>query len=132
MNIELELHTEKNEIEDLNDFIREGNLKGVITQLKELPAEKNAMSIADYEPVIKLVLSSTVVGTAIKGVFDLIKTWLEIKEREKKTELEKEKIKSEEKKVTFTKTSKSGKIRTITIHAFDEKERENLLTFFKD
>ena len=125
MNIQLELKTENaiEDIEELNDFIREENLSGVITKIEDAPAKDGTMDIGTYMPIIQMVLGSTVVATGIKGIFDILKKWFEYKT--KKIELQ-----TVEKKVTLSKKNKDGETEMFTMSLFDEKERKQFMKFF--
>ena len=132
MNIQLELKTKNaiEDIEELNDFIREENLSGVITKIAEAPAKEGTMDIGSYMPIIQMVLGSTVVAAGVKGVFDILKKWFELQQHKITTELDKEKMKSETKKVTLTKKNKDNETEVFSMSLFNEDERKQFMEFF--
>ena len=125
MKIKIELNTQnaKDEIEELNDFIKEKNLKGLISKLEDAPIKNGTMDIGTYMPIIQMTLASGAVAAGVKGLFDIIKKWFDVK-------MESSKLKSEEKKVTFTKLNKDGVPETISMSLFNEKERKQFIKFF--
>lgn len=127
MKIQLELLTENanEEIEDFNDFIREENISGLITKLKEAEPEEGAMSAADYLPIIQMVLGSSVVAAGIKGIFDVIKKYFDYKTSTSK-------IKAEEKKVVLSKKNDKGESESFTMSLLNEEERIKFMKFFED
>lgn len=96
MTIALILNTPDNadEIVILNDYIREQNLKGMMTQLTERPPQPGEMSVGDYMPFIQMLFGSAATAAGIKGLFDLIKAYFDLKKHKISagTELEKAKI----------------------------------------
>ena len=77
MKIELTILTENavDETINLNTYIREHNVKGVMTEISEKPVEKGAMNIADYLPMIQMVLGSG----GVVGLITVIKSYYETK-----------------------------------------------------
>ncbi len=122
MKIELVLNTENatDEITGLNDYIREQNLKGIMTRVAERKPLPGEMSAGDYLPIIQCVLGSTVVAAGVKGLFDLIKNYFELQK-------EKIKTKAEQHKIAFNLETKDGKKINLQFSAFDEKERADFL-----
>lgn len=90
------LHTPNatDEIVILNDYIREQNLKGMMIQLTERPPQPGEMSVGDYMPFIQMLFGSAATAAGIKGLFDLIKAYFDLKKHKISagTELEKAKI----------------------------------------
>ncbi len=121
MKFEIVLNTENatEEIENLNEYIREQNLKGVMTKLVERPPQQGEMSIGDYMPVIELLLGSTVVAAGVKGLFDIIKNYFDLQK-------EKLKNKTEQHKISFN-IETDGKKVDLQLTSFDEKERQNFI-----
>jgi hypothetical protein len=62
---------------ELNIFIQEHNLKGVITKVAEDEPTHGDMNMTDYLPVIEMVLSSSVVAAGAAGLFSVIKSHFE-------------------------------------------------------
>lgn len=122
MKIELVLNTENatDEITGLNDYIREQNLKGIITKVAEREPQPGEMSAGDYMPIIQMILGSTVVAAGVKGIFDIIKNYFELR---------KEKIKAtvEQHKISLTVEAKDGKKVNLQFSSFNEKERKLFL-----
>ncbi len=131
MNLKMELNTDAENVQSLNEFIKEESPSGVISKIKKAPAVEGAMGMDTYLPIIELVLSSTVVTAGVKGLFDVIKKWFEIKRKAIEANTELAKIESEEKKVTFTKTTQDNQTETITLSLFNEAEREKFLEYIK-
>lgn len=119
MKIELVLNTANaaDEITGLNDYIREQNLKGIMTKVAEREPRPGEMSAGDYMPIIQMILGSTVVAAGVKGIFDIIKNYFELR---------KEKIKAtvEQHKIAFTVETQDGKKVNLQFSSFDEKERK--------
>lgn len=120
MKIELVLNTANaaDEITGLNDYIREQNLKGIMTKVAEREPLPGEMSAGDYLPVVQLILGSTVVAAGVKGLFDLIKNYFELRKEKVKAELEQHKI-------AFTIETKDGEKVNLQFSAFNEEERKH-------
>jgi len=125
MKIELVLNTTNaaDEITGLNDYIREQNLKGIMTKVAERDPQPGEMSAGDYMPIIQMILGSTVVAAGVKGIFDIIKNYFDLQKEKIKAEADKEKTKIEQHKIAFTVETKEGEKVNLQFSSFDEKER---------
>lgn len=125
MKIEIRLIAEDNtnEIVTLNDYIREQNIKGIITTIKEEEPVQGAMNLNDYMPIIKLVLGSTATAAVVKGIFDIIKNYFDLYKQKyvSRADIEKEKIKQSKVEFTF---EESGKKVSLNFSTFDITERD--------
>lgn len=136
MKIELVLNTANaaDEVVVLDAYIREQNLKGMMTKVAERDPQPGEMSVGDYLPIIQMIVGSTATAAGIKGLFDLIKTYFELQKNKTtvNAEIEKAKIAANaeiekakiEQKVALNFESKDGKKISVELHTFDEKERE--------
>jgi hypothetical protein len=145
MKIELVLNTPNasDEIAELDAYIREQNIRGMMTQVAERNPQPGEMSVGDYLPVIQMILGSTATAAGIKGLFDLIKAYFELQKNKTSSnaEIEKAKIGANaevekakilasaeiekakiEQKVAFNFDLPEGK-KVLELHSFDEKER---------
>lgn len=129
MELKIILNTEKaeEEIIDLNDYIREQNMKGVITKVEEKKAEEGTMGIGDYMPVISLILASPVIAAGIKGIFEACKNYFDLRKQQAISNTETEKTKAEEHKMEFVIETAEGKKINLKISSFDEEERKRFL-----
>lgn len=109
---------------ELNDYTREQNLKGIITEVPMQEAKPGEQSAADYLPVIQMALGSTVVAAGVKGLFDVLKNYFELKKQEMAYQLELEKAKLEAQKISLSSEKPDGTKAQIQLSTFDEQERK--------
>jgi len=130
MKLELKLNSvnAEEEIIELNDYIKEHNLKGLISKVLTKEPEKNSMSVNEYMPIIQLVLGSTVVAAGVKGLFDIIKSYFELKKQKISSNVDMEKNSAEKSKIEFQIETKAGKKINLKFNSFDDKERLNFFT----
>ena len=121
MKIELKVNGLKqvDDIWELKDLIAEKNIGGLKLNVAESPSQAGTMSGSDYLPIIQMVLGSTVVSAAVKGLFDVIKGYFDLQKQ--KTDLEKTRI--TENKIEFEFHGKDGVKNILKFNSFDEKER---------
>ena len=86
------------------------------------------MSIGDITPIIQLILSHTIVATGIKGLFDIIKNYFDLKKQIAISSSESDKSKNDSTKVGPPKVNwslKDGdKEYNMKFTTFDENERK--------
>lgn len=125
MKIELKLNTENanDEINEFNYFICEQNLKGMRFKVLQKEPEPETMSLGDILPIIEIVLGSSVVAASVKGLFDVIKNYFDMRKEKisKINELEKAKI--EQHKIEFSIETNAGKKVNLKFSSFNENER---------
>ncbi len=112
------------EIHELHDYLREQNLKGMVTNVPQAPPVPGSMSGGAYMSIINVLLGSTVVSAGVKGLFDILKGYFDWKKQgssEKKTA---EKISEDAHKMEFVIESSDGKKLSVKLNSFNEKERE--------
>lgn len=129
--VKMELNFNPEDIIDFDNYIKEESPSGILTKLEELPPAKGSMGMSTYLPIIEILLGSSVVAAGIKGLFEIIKKWFDLKKEEVNSKFELEKLKLEEKKVTFTKVVDDNKTETLTLSLFNENERKQFLSFIK-
>lgn len=134
MNLELKLIHEnvKSEIHYLNDFICEYNIQGMRSKVKTKESRSGTMGAIDFLPVIQILLGSTVVASGVKGMFDIIKNYFDLKKQEVASLAEIEKSKIEQHKIEFTFKDDKGKKANIKFASFDDKERERFFKIIDD
>ncbi|MBD2703414.1 hypothetical protein IC229_22410 [Spirosoma sp. BT702] len=122
--IKLSANTKLPDVVALNEYIREHNIKGVISTVEEAEPTQGSMSFDDYLPAIKLVLGSTATVGGIKGIFDIIKSYFDLVKQKyvSKAETDKENLKQSKVEFTF---EESGKKVTLNFSSFDETERKS-------
>ena len=122
--IKLSANTKLPDVVALNEYIREHNIKGVISIVEEAETTQGSMSFDDYLPAIKLVLGSTATVGGIKGIFDIIKSYFDLVKQKyvSKAETDKENLKQSKVEFTF---EESGKKVTLNFSSFDETERKS-------
>jgi hypothetical protein len=83
LKIELKLNTENadNEIIQLYDFINEHSIKGIKSKVAEIEPELGTMGAGDYMPIIQMILGSTVVAAGVKGLFEIIKNYFDLRKQ---------------------------------------------------
>jgi len=115
------------EISGLNDFIREQNLKGIITKVEEIEAPKGTMGFGDLMPIITLILGSSVVTAGVKGLFDLVKNYFEMRKQRELTNAEIERTKLEQYNIDFVFETNEGKKVNLKFNSFSDEERKQFL-----
>ncbi|MCX6251014.1 MAG: hypothetical protein NTX61_09690 [Bacteroidetes bacterium] len=130
MKLEITLNTENaaDEINELNDFIREQNIKGIITKVAQREPQPGEMSIGDYMPIIQMILGSTVVAAGVKGLFDILKNYFDLQKQRVASKADVEKANTEQQKIAFTVEKKDGSKINLQFSSFSDSERKN---FFK-
>jgi hypothetical protein len=118
------------EIHDLNDFIREQKLPGVLpsvveNQLTTLDGEVQikSMSGADYMSIVQMILGSTVVAAGAKGLFDVIKNYFDIRRQKITSEADIEKAKIDATKIVLVVEDEKGNKKSVTLNALNDEER---------
>lgn len=132
MKISLHLHTPNagEEIVGLNDFIREQNIKGLITKIPEIEPPTGTMSVSDYMPMIELLLGSTVVAAGVKGIFDAVKNYFDLRGMKISKDAEVERSKMDQGIITLDFESGQGKKINLKFNSFDDNERKQFLETF--
>ena len=113
----------------INKKIKEGNSKGIHTELKKDEPKEGTLSVPEYLPII---MGAAVSAALVTGIFSVITKWME-------NNLKREEIKSNEKieenklkKLIFRFQNKSGEFETYKFQNFDEKQLELLIKKLKD
>ena len=127
MKLEITLNTANapDEIIELNDFIREQNIKGIMTKVARREPQPGEMSIGDYMPIIQMILGSTVVAAGVKGLFDVFKNYFDLKKQKITSKAEVEKATLEQHKIAFTVESNDGRKINLQFASFSETERKH-------
>lgn len=125
--IELHLHSKSShsqEIESLEFFIKENRLKNILTkkQISKEPSEWVTQG-DEYLPILQLILSPIVTVAGIKGVFDVLKNYFDIRKQEISNKIEGMKIENEQKKISLTYSKEDGSKLELEFYSFDESER---------
>jgi hypothetical protein len=124
------------EIVELNDLIREKNPKGMISKVVEKDAEPGSMGLMDFMPIIDLLLGSTVVAAGLKGLFDIIKSYFEVRSKQTLSKAEIEKTKIEQHNIEIVVETNDGKKTSLKFNSFNEDERKRFIEtidyFFKE
>jgi hypothetical protein len=125
MQVQIILETENPETDaiQLNDFIKELNIKELISNVEESQTTNGTMSVGEYLPIINLLLTSTVSSVFIKGIFDVIKNYFDIKKANISSSIETKKIEAEINKVTITIENDDGIKKSMSFSTFNEDER---------
>jgi hypothetical protein len=129
MKIEIKLNKDNNsELIDLYDFISEQNLKSMRFTIQQKESEIGTLGAVDYLPIIELVLGSSVIAASVKGIFDILKNYFDLKKVKiaKQSELEKNKL--ELYKIELTIETNDNKKVDLKFASFDQNERSE---FFK-
>jgi len=71
-----------------------------------------------------MILSSTVVAAGVKGLFDIMKTYFDLRKQKLVNQGKIEKSKIDQHKVEFVVETKEGKKMNIKFSSFDEEERK--------
>ena len=126
MRIKLHLNTadSNDEIVELNDFLKEQNMKGLISKIEETKAVEGTMGVGDYLPVLEIILSSTVVAAGVKGLFEVFKNYFDLKRARISTASDLDKLKIEQRKVEFSMETADGKKVNVKFSSFDSNERK--------
>lgn len=111
------------EVTTLNEYIREQNIKGIISTVKEDEPIQGSMSLNDYIPAIQLVLGSAATAAGIKGIFDVIKSYFDMSKQKNISNNEANKESLKQSKIEFS-FEESGKKVTLNFSSFDEVERK--------
>ncbi len=127
MKIEIKLNTKDSdeEISILNDFISEQNLKGLINKIAVSEPKHGSMSVGDLMPIIQIILGSTVVAAVVKGLFDIIKNYFDLRKQKIISQSEIEKNKIEQHKIEIVLETKEGEKVNLKFSSFNETERKH-------
>ncbi len=74
----LECNGNEDDLFELRDLIQEERIKDLKVEQEMAPINKGSMG-ADIIPLLTVVLGSPAIGVAITGIFNSIKTYLEMK-----------------------------------------------------
>jgi hypothetical protein len=128
---QLVLENDNQDAADLNSFIREQNVKGLLSKVEMKDPEPGTQSGMDYSSIITLVLQSTVVAAGVKGLFDVIKNYFDLKKQGLVSEADGKKAEHEANKIKLKHTTKDGRNLEVELSAFTEQERQQFLTFIQ-
>jgi hypothetical protein len=128
MKLLLELNDKSADIHDLNTLIQEQNLKGVQTNVVEGQPIEGSMGAADFLPIIQMVLGSTVAAAGVKGLFDVLKNYFDLKKQRLVSDENLEKAKIEEHKIEMVVETAEGKKVNVKFSSFNEAERKTFLS----
>ena len=108
--------------EEMTAFLQEQNLPGMIIERPEAEAPDGSMGIGDYLPLIQFLAGSTVAAATVKGLFDVIKKAMDLRQARGKDEVERGKI-------DFTIEKPDGTKLSLTFNALNEEERQHFSDF---
>ena len=125
MELSIELIGSKKENEQFHGFFKKNNPRGaVVTENQQInPISSGEMSGLEYTTVLTLILNSAATVVVLKGIFNTIKEFIELKKQTHN-------LKHESSKVIFTRQKKDGKKESIELYIFNEEERIRFLDFF--
>lgn len=126
MKAELRLNTKnaEEEITDLYNFINEHSLSGIKNRIIESEPEKGTMGAGELMPIIQIVLGSTVVAAGVKSLFDILKSYFELRKQKSSAQIEIEKNKTDQHKIEFAVETNDGKKINLKFSSFNDDERK--------
>lgn len=112
------------ELDNLKNYIQEYKLKGLIVEFVQIESNDNSMGVSEYLPILQLVLSSTVLAAGVKGLFDILKNYFELKKEKLRSMIEMEKLQVEKSLLELNIEDENGKKTHIKIKSFSDEERK--------
>jgi hypothetical protein len=112
------------ELDNLKNYIQEYKLKGLIVEFVQIESNDNSMGASEYLPILQLVLNSTVLAAGVKGLFDILKNYFELKKEKLRSIIETEKLQVEKSLLELDIEDEKGKKTHIKIKSFSDEERK--------
>jgi hypothetical protein len=127
MKIDLKLNTENanDEIVQLYNFINEHSIKGIKNKVAVQEPMPGSMDVGSYMPIIEMILGSSVVAAGVKGLFDIIKNYFDLRKQKFISHSDTEKNKMDQNKVEFVVETKEGEKINLKFSSFNEEERKH-------
>lgn len=132
MELELTIENVKNNLPlyDLEQYVKEENLAGLICKRSESDQEEGVMGLTQFF-LLRLIFGSKATEAAVNGLFETIRRWMEMREKRMETETKEREIDLKREKIVIKKINADGSKSSVTLYSFDESERAELLEILK-